>query len=1114
MQCPLCHAENLASRRFCRACGRRLNRTACTHCGFTNDPEAKFCGGCGRPTEASSIPGIDQGILGRRPRDRVETPVAARRQLTVMFCDLVGSTALSSQVDPEDLAAVMLSYQEFCANLISEFDGFIDRHLGDGILVYFGYPRAREDAAECAVRAALRIVRDVGKLDTCLNTRLQVRIGIATGPVVISNVVEIGASQEQPVVGETLNLAARLQTIAAPNGIVIAPSTRRLLGGLFEYVDLGSHNLKGFTEPVLASGVIRESEVESRFEALHTSALSPLVGRDPEIALLLDRWDKANDGKGQVVLLSSEPGIGKSRLTRALAERLSGQGYTRLLYYCSPYHRNSALHPVVQQFQRAARFSMDDPAETRLIKLEALMAGFGHSRDAMPLLAHLLSIPTGQHYPRLNTDPQKGKEAVLAQIVELLVGLAHRQPVLIIAEDLHWIDPTSLELLRLLVPRIRDLRVLMIVTLRPEFSLQWTDDHIVALTLNRLNRRQSTDLVRRLTQSKPVPDEILTQIVTRADGVPLFIEELTKTVVESGVLLDKGDHYEIGQINASMAIPATLRDSLLARLDRLTPVKDVAQIGAAIGREFSYELLSLVVPIPERDLQNALLQLTEAGLLFARGKPPRCDYAFKHALIQDTAYESLLRSRRYVLHAKIAKALDSQFPDLSTAQPELLAHHYTLAGDAERAVEYWLKAGRRSTERSTGAEAINHLGKALEVLQNLPDTSNRARKELEIRIALVTPTISIGGYGSRETAQIIARARAIAEKVGEAAQLYPIMYGEWAFNIVSGKVQASRHLAEQYMRLAQPQEDTVPRIVGHRMLGNSLASLGELSLARDQLERALTLYDPSLHTSSAFIYGQDSRVSALTFLALTLLILGALKEAFATGRRALDCAEEMQHPNTQGVALCLAGALLQEICGNSAAVREYTTKIIQLAQNRSLGLWLMVARVFEWWILGRQERWSEAIAGMCRTLDELKASGTYLIRSHFLGLLAELYAGAGRPTEGLGAVAEALTVVDETGERMWEADLYRLKGDLLLAQGGSQTATEAESCFVRAIEIARSQGARLWELRATVSLAHLWISQGKCTKAREMLAPLYRSFGDSSDIHDVARAAALLKQLE
>jgi class 3 adenylate cyclase len=514
---------------------------------------------------AGTAPGTPQLEAAPEPKPRED---AERRQLTVMFTDLVGSTALSTKLDPEDLRSVISAYHRCCTALVERNGGFVAKYLGDGVLAYFGYPQAHEHDAERAVRAGLALVEAVPKLATAAGSPLQVRVGVATGVVVVGDLIGAGAAQEQAVVGETPNLAARLQALAEPSAVVIASSTRRLIGGLFEYVDLGSHNLKGFTEPVLASGVIRESEVESRFEALHSSALSPLVGRDPEIALLLDRWDKARDGDGQVVILSSHPGIGKSRLTRALAERLSGQDFARLLYYCSPYHRSSALHPVVQQFQHAAGFSMDDSAETRLKKLEALMDRFGHSRDAMPLLAHLLSIPTGQHYPGLSTDLQKRREAVLAQIVELLVGLAHKQPVLIIAEDLHWIDPTSLELLQLLVPRIRDVRVLMIVTLRPEFSLQWTDDHIVALTLDRLNRRQSTDLVRRLTQSKPVPDEILAQIVTRADGVPLFIEELIRTVVESGVLLDKGDRYEIGQINPSMAIPATLRDSLLARLDR------------------------------------------------------------------------------------------------------------------------------------------------------------------------------------------------------------------------------------------------------------------------------------------------------------------------------------------------------------------------------------------------------------------------------------------------------------------------------------------------------------------------------------------------------------------
>ena len=1038
---------------------------------------------------------------------------AERRQLTVMFCDLVGSTAMSAQFDPEDMRGIVGAYHRCCASIIASNGGFVAKYMGDGVLAYFGYPKAHEHDAERAVRAGLAIVEAAPKLETAAGSPLHVRIGIATGIVVVGDLLGLGEARERGVVGETPNIAARLQGIAEPDNVVIGDGTRRLLGNLFELKDLGAKDLKGIATPVEAWAALRVRPVESRFEALHTSGVSPLVGRDPEIELLLDCWRKARDGAGQVVILSSQPGIGKSRLTRALAERLSGQDFVRLLYYCSPYHRNSALHPVVQQFQRAAGFSMVDSVKTRLKKLEALMDRFGH-RDAMPLLAHLLSLPTGHQYPDLSTDPQERRKTVLAQMVELLAGLAHRQPVLVIAEDLHWIDPTSLEFLQRLVSRIRDLRVLMIVTLRPEFSLQWTGDHVTALTLNGLNQQQSTDLVRRLTQNKPLPDEMLAQIVARTDGVPLFIEELTKTVVESGVLLDKGDHYEIGQIKPSMAVPATLRDSLLARLEGLAQVKEVAQIGAVIGREFSYQLLSVVLPIPARELRNALRQLTEAGLLFVRGRPPRADYTFKHTLIQDTAYDSLLRSRRIVIHGQIANALHNQFPDLSIAQPELLAHHYTLAGDAEQAVEYWSKAGRRSTERSTGAEAINHLEKALEVLQTLPATPERARKELDLRIALLTPTISTKGYGSHETEQIIAKARAIAENVGEATQLYPLMYGEWAFNIVSGRIKNSRQLAEKYMLLAQQQTDTVPLLVGHRMLGTSLASLGELSLARVQLERALTLYDPRLHAASAFIYGQDSRVSALTFLALTLLILGAPTEAIAAGRRALDYADELKHPNTQGVALCLAGALFQEICRNIPATRKYTARTIKLAENRSLGLWLMTARVFESWVLGQQGRWDEAIAGMRKMLEGFKASGTYLIRSHFLGLLAELYQGAGQPMEGLAAIEEAFTVAKETGERMWEADLYRLKGDLLLTRGGVQIATVAESCFAKAIEIARSQGARLWELRAALSLGHLWIGQGKGRLVREMLEPLHRSFGDSLDIRDVVRAAALLKQLQ
>jgi predicted ATPase len=854
--------------------------------------------------------------------------------------------------------------------------------------------------------------------------------------------------------------------------------------------------------------------VQSRFEALRSSGLSQFVGREREIALLFGRWNQAKDGQGQVVIVSGQPGVGKSRLTRALAESLSGQEFFRLQYYCSPYHKNSALYPVIQQFQHAAGFSIDDIAQTKVEKLEALMDQFGH-RDAMPLLVHLLTIQTNHHYPELGSNPQERREAVLAQMVELLSDLARKRPVLIIAEDLHWIDPTSLAFLERLVSRIRDLRVLMIVTLRPEFSLQWTGDHVSSVMLSTLTSEQSTVLVGRLTQQKPIPDEMLSQIVSRTDGVPLFIEELTKAIIESGVLLDKGDRYDVGHVNQSTAIPATLRDSLLARLDRLGAVKKVAQFGAVIGREFSYELLAVLLAMPDRQLRNALRQLTDAGLLFVQGKPPRADYSFKHALIQDTAYDSLLRSRRVVLHGRVASALENKFPDLSTSQPELLAHHYTLARDAERAVEYWLKAGRRSTERSTGPEAINHLEKALEVLQSLPNTPDRAQTELELKIALVTPTISLSGYGSRDTEKVIGEARALAKQVGGTKQLFPLLYGEWAFNIVSGRIELSRRLAEQYVSLAKNQSDTVPLLVGTRMVGTSLASIGELSHAREQLECAVALYDPELHKSSAITYGQDSRVSALAFLALTLVILGFPKEAAAAGQRALEYADELEHPNTQGVALCLAGALLQAICRNLPATRHYATKTIELAKTRSLGLWLSAARTLDCWVLGQQGHWNEAIAGMRIALDNQKSAGTYLIRSHFLGLLAELRLGAGQPEEGLAAVEEAFAVAHETGERMWEADLYRLRGELLLARNGRHADTDAESCFDKAIDVARSQRARLWELRASMSLAELWIRQRRGDKeARELLGPLSRSFGNNLDIPDFARGAELLRRFQ
>jgi class 3 adenylate cyclase len=771
---------------------------------------------------------------------------AERRQVTVMFSDLVGSTALSARMDPEDLREVISAYQKCVTETVGRFGGFVAKYMGDGVLVYFGYPHAHEDDTERAVRAGLELVAAVSGLKSRVG--LQTRVGIATGLVVVGDLIGSGASQEQAIVGETPNLAARLQGIAEPNSVVIAEDTRKPLGNLFELEDLGAKDLKGITGSVRAWAAMRPASIESRFEALHASGLTELVGRDEELEILLRRWSKAKTGEGQVVLVSGEPGIGKSRLTAALFERLAAEPHTRLRYFCSPQHADSAFFPIISQLERAAGFTHADTGQAKLNKLDAVLALASTFKQDAALFAEMLSLRNDGRYPALGLDPQQRRQRTLEALTAQIEALSRQNPVLMILEDAHWADPTSLEVFSRAADRIRTLRVLLLVTFRPEFEPPWIGrPYVTVLTINRLAERDVTAMLDCVVGNKLLPASIRHDIIERSDGIPLFVEEMTKAVLEAGI---DGAADQVAAVpSPTLAVPASLHASLMARLDRLGSAKEVAQIGAAIGREFSHALLAAVVRKPEAELQSALDRLIAAGLLFRQGLPPHATYLFKHALVQDAAHSTLLREPRRALHARVAETLESQFGEIAETQPELLARHCTEAGLTEKAALLWGQAGQRSLARSALMEAIEQFTRALDQIATLSATPALRREQIKLQAALISPLIHIKGYAAPETKAATEQARLLIEQAevrGEPPEdplvLFSVLYSTSVRNYMAFNGDALRELSARFLTLAQKRAATVPLMIGHRLMGHALMFTGDIAEARAHYDLSLALY--------------------------------------------------------------------------------------------------------------------------------------------------------------------------------------------------------------------------------------------------------------------------------
>jgi predicted ATPase/class 3 adenylate cyclase len=1038
---------------------------------------------------------------------------AERRQLTVLFCDLVGSTELAAALDPEGMGQVIRTYQERCTGLVRRWEGRVARYLGDGVLAYFGWLRAHEDDAERAVRAGLELVESVARIEKPAGGHLAARVGIATGLVMVGDLIGDGAAQEETVVGETPNLAARLQALAEPGAVVVAAGTRRLVGGLFAFDDLGPQRLKGFAEPLAAFRVEGEGGAEGRFEALRGRRLTPLVGREHELAILLERWSWAKEGDGQVMLLSGEPGIGKSRLVQALRERLTGEPCTPLSHFCSPHHANSTLYPVIGLLERAAGLAPEDKPEQRLAKLATLLARSADRLDeAVALVGALLSIPTEGRYPPLDLSPQRQKQRTLEVLLDQLAGLAAKQPVLAVYEDVHWVDPTTLELLDLMVERIRRRPVLALITFRPEFKPPWAGQaHVTQAPLNRLGRRQGAAIVERLTGGRSLPDEVLGQIVAKTDGVPLFVEELTKTVLESGLLRDEGDRYELAGPLPPLAIPATLHDSLMARLDRLAPIKDVAQTAAVIGREFSHDLLAAVSPLPPPELDTALDQFVGAELIFRRGMPPEAVYSFKHALVQDAAYQSLLKSKRQQLHRAIAQRLQEHFPGVRDAHPEVLAHHYTRAGLAEQAVAYWLIAGKRAGQRSANLEAIAHLTAGLEILTALPETPERARLELPLQMALGAPLIATKGYAAAEVERAYSRARELAGQLGETAQLFRVSRGLCYFHHVGARLRTSHRLGEELLDLAGRSQERTFEIEAHHAAGCNMYHLGHFAAARHHFEQSIALDAGERHGAHIQLYGSDVGVFCRAYLGHSLWQLGFPDRALELAREAQALADRLAHPFSVALAMAYA-AMLQQFRRDRAGACAQAEAAIALCTEQRFEYYLAWAMMIRGWSAPDEEPLPARIAAMREGLARLLKTGAQLRRPHYLACLAEMCGQAGMPEQGLAAVAEGLEVAESKSETWCSAELQRLQGNLLLQQDRNNIAP-AEASFRAAVEVAERQGAKSLQLRAATSLASLWAEQGKRAQARGLLAPVYGWFTEGFETADLKKAKTLLGAL-
>ena len=1122
MECLNCHAILPEAAKYCIECGTPAP-LACLACGYVCGAAANFCPACGVRLADRGVnptaPGQSLAAAAAPSLRDTASEHAERRQLTVLFCDLVGSTEMSSHLDPEDLRVVISAYYQCVANTIADFDGFVARFLGDGALVYFGYPQGHEDNAARALRAALALILNVGKLNT-LDTHLRVRIGVATGLVVVGELVDAGVAHEQTVLGETPNLAARLQAVAEPNAIVIADSTRRLAGDRFTYRDLGFVPLKGFDAPAhvwQVTGAARGSEsfavlrpdMPPRKEMAAGVGATPLVGREQERGLLHDCWEQATEGQGRVVLLMGDPGIGKSRLVQTLIADVELEPHVLLELHGSEYHANSPLYPVVSLLWNVLSWRRGDSDDIRLEKLASFCTRYQvSSSEGLPLLISLLSMPPSKRFPLPPMSPEREKQRTLQTLLGAVIALAAERPVLAVVEDLHWIDPTTIEFLGLLVDQVPTVRLFVLLTARLPFQPPWPSrSHVTPIILTRLTRRQVGEMVARVAGSRPLPPDVVSQIVAKTDGVPLYVEELTKVALDSVVVRAPEDGSPLASATPWLSIPPTLQDSLTARLDRLASAKVIAQLGATLGREFSYALLRSVSNLDERLLQQELNRLTDAEFLYARGTPPDATYVFKHALIREAAYHSLLKSVRHQHHQRIAEVLVSDFPSEAEAQPEYVATHFTEGGQANTAVQWWQRAGRRAFSRAAYTEAAAHFTKGLDLIISMPASVERDQRELALEVELGYALIPVRGWAASDTARAFTRAGELSRQIGDTPVHFRALWGLGAFHFVRGDQRQARQVGEQCMIAAGKTNDIDAIMEAHYLSGITSCVMGKFVAGQRDLEECVRIYGTEKREAHRVLYGQDVKASALGWLAMARWVCGRPDEALDCANESLQLVRDAAQPFLLARGLAAVG-FVHVFRGDPQGPDSPLQAAIALCTEQGFTYFRAVVLAFHGANLVRLGRPQEGIVLMQTNVRALRTFGSELLFTTIFAHLASAHLGLAQVDEGLAVVDDGLKCVERTGERWAEAELYRIRGQLLLTRGLHEAA-RGETCFRQALETARRQQARSYELRAASALAQLWRQQRRDGDARALLTEAIGAWPEALQTADLVAAKQL-----